>query len=786
LKSNYPSIVINHAEQIRIRGIVQGVGFRPAVWKLAQRFQLYGTVSNDGDGVLIEVQGKLATIDAFIKAVGDEKPALSRIDRIERKLLESPSCPATSFKIIESNHSDANTGITADAATCQDCLLDIFDPKNRRYHYPFTNCTHCGPRLSIIRGIPYDRAQTSMAAFTLCSACLQEYQSADNRRFHAQPNACPVCGPALWLEDNQGEIISKLSTDDTPIIKAVSYLNYEKIVLIKGIGGMHLAVDATNEKAVQRLRIKKHRPLKPFALMMKDMAMVKRYCHINAKEQAVLSSPAAPIVLLKRKNKPSPVLANSIAPQQKTLGVMLPYSPLHHLLLDSINKPVVLTSANASDEPQCIDNNHARQSLNKIADYFLLHNRKIENRVDDSVLRIMAAKARFYRRARGYAPESLPLPKGFENTPAILAMGGELKNTFCLLKNEQAMVSQFMGDLENFTTYRDYRHHLSLYEKLYQQRAKHIAIDLHPEYLSSKAGQKIAQERGIDCHFIQHHHAHIAACLAENLYPLDADPVLGIVLDGLGYGADNTLWGGEFLLTDYRQNQRLAYLKPIALLGGSIAMRQPWRNTYAHLQTCLTWDWVSKKYADLDLFKRLSNKPLTILKNMLKQGLNCPKASSAGRLFDAVAAAVGICYESIQYEGQAAIELENSISKQAWAEAEDSFYPFLIKDKQLDPSTMWKALLNDLAQSTPIALISARFHQGLANAILVMAIKLAKEHQLKTIVLSGGVFQNKTLFEAVNKGLEKKGFRVLTHQLVPANDGGLALGQAVIVAASVC
>jgi hydrogenase maturation protein HypF len=777
----------NIMEKIRVRGIVQGVGFRPTVWKLAQRFQLYGVVSNDGDGVLIEIQGKLSIIDDFVKALHDEMPVLSRIDSIERKPLETSStlaAPATSFQIIESNYSHANTGITADAATCKDCLTDIFDAENRRFHYPFTNCTHCGPRLSIIKGIPYDRAQTSMDEFKMCSSCLREYDSPDDRRFHAQPNACPDCGPSLWLEDVNGETVSELSVNDTPIIKAVSCLDNHAVVAIKGIGGIHLAVNACSEKAVELLRTRKHRPQKPFALMMTGLAMVEAYCCVSPEEQALLTSPTAPIVLLKRRKDASSVLAYGIAPGQKTLGVMLPYSPLHHLLMQLGNKPIVLTSANASHEPQCIDNDHCRHTLNKIADYFLLHNRQIENRVDDSVVRIMAGKPRFYRRARGYAPESFPLPKGFENAPDVLAMGGELKNTFCLLKNGQAILSQHMGDLENFTTYQDYHHNLALYEKLYQHSAKYIATDLHPEYLSSKAGLEIAEERGISCYPIQHHHAHIASCLAENQYPLDGEAVLGIVLDGLGYGTNHTLWGGEFLLADYRQSQRLAHLKPVALLGGSIAMKQPWRNTYAHLQTCLGWDWIDKNFADLELVKKLSEKPLTTLDAMLAQNLNCPEASSTGRLFDAVAAAVGICYEGIQYEGQAAIELENSMSERAWIQAEDSSYPFFITNSQLDPTPMWKALLHDLSLSTSVSLISARFHRGLSNAIMALASQLAKENKVKIIVLSGGVFQNKTLFEEVKSGLEHKGFSILAHQLLPANDGGLALGQAVVVAAN--
>jgi hydrogenase maturation protein HypF len=765
-----------HAEHIHVHGVVQGVGFRPTVWHLAKRFELTGNVSNDGDGIVIKVQGIDTAIDTFVQCLMDEKPALARIDSIERRTHTISASLDNDFEIISSTHSIANTGVTADAATCDKCIEDIFDPTNCRYGYPFTNCTHCGPRLSIIRGIPYDRAQTSMAKFTLCPSCEQEYNSADDRRFHAQPNACPDCGPECWLTDKNG---NKLTTSSV-IADAAAYLNEQSIVAIKGIGGFHLAVDACNEKAVQHLRNRKQRRSKPFALMAKNMAMIEHYCHVNEQERELLTSSAAPVVLLEKKQQIS--LANNIAPGHNTLGFMLPYSPLHHLLLNDIDHPIVLTSANAAHEPQCIDNNDALTRLVDIADYFLLHNRDIENRVDDSVMRLMAGQPQFLRRARGFAPHSIVLPEGFNSAPQLLAMGGELKNTFCLLKNGHAVLSQHIGDLENYPTYEDYRQNINLYETLFQHQADFLAVDAHPEYLSTKAGHDIAQERGVELQSIQHHHAHIASCLADNHYPLNGEAVLGIALDGLGYGDDNTLWGGEFLLADYEQSERLAHFKPIALLGGTIAMKQPWRNTYAHLQTCLGWDWVSQQYAELDLVKKLSQKPLTTFDAMLAKNMNCPLASSAGRLFDAVAAAVGICPEQLQYEGQAAIELEASITVQAWLDVQHSAYPFSLEDGVLDPSPMWKALLKDLSDGIGVATISARFHKGLSLAVQQLASQLANEKVIKAIALSGGVFQNKTLFEDVKKGLEQQQFTVLAHNQVPANDGGIALGQAVITA----
>jgi hydrogenase maturation protein HypF len=767
-----------HAEHIYVNGIVQGVGFRPTVWHLAQQCELSGSVSNDGDGVIIKVQGCKESIDTFVQNLVNEKPVLARIDSIRRQAQDVSTIQADSFDIIASTSTMANTGVIADAATCPACIDEIFDLDNRRYAYPFTNCIHCGPRLSIIRGIPYDRSQTSMASFAMCSDCEQEYHSADNRRFHAQPNACPNCGPNCWLTDKNG----KKLTSDEAIKDTANYLKMGKIVAIKGIGGFHLAADANNEKVVQCLRERKQRPRKPFALMAKNMEMIERYCDINEQEEALLKSSAAPIVLLKRKAQSS--LANNVAPGQNTLGFMLPYSPLHHLLLSELDHPIILTSANIAHEPQCIENDEALATLAVIADYFLLHNRDIENRTDDSVVRLMAEQPQLLRRSRGYAPHSIILPTGFDVSPPILAMGGELKNTFCLLKNGHAVLSQHIGDLENYASYKDYQHNIALYQRLFQQQAQVLAVDVHPEYLSTKLGHDIANEQAIELCSIQHHHAHIASCLVDNQYPIDGDSVLGIALDGLGYGDDQTLWGGEFLLTDYQQSRRLAHFKPVALLGGTVAMTQPWRNTYAHLHSCLGWQWVKAHYADLELVQMLLQKPLATFDAMQAKNMNCPLASSAGRLFDAVSAALGICSEQIQYEGQAAIELEASITKQAWAEAQQTAYPFLVEEGMLDPVTMWKALLNDLSSGVNIALMSARFHKGLSLAVQQLASQLAHTNKFKTIALTGGVFQNKILFEDVKQGLEQQ-FTVLSHHEIPANDGGLAIGQAAIAAARI-
>jgi len=766
-----------NTEKIIVSGIVQGVGFRPTVWHIAQALQLQGDVSNNGDGVVIHVKGSQHQINEFVQQIVTNKPPLARIDHIERSELLSTYSFFESFTILASTKTSVNTGVMADAATCEACLTDIFDANNRRFQYPFTNCTHCGPRLSIIRNIPYDREQTSMASFLLCEDCNDEYTTESNRRFHAQPNACIKCGPQCFLVDNFGnKIVTK-----NPISDAAQYLLDGKIIAIKGIGGFHLAALASNQQAVSTLRQRKHRPRKPFALMAKNSNMVKEYCLLLQDEKSLIESPAAPIILLSKKENKK--LANNIAADQNTLGFMLPNSPLHHLLLNIIDEPIILTSANRSHEPPCINNDTALDKLKYIADFFLLHNRNIENRVDDSVVQFINDAPQFLRRARGYAPQSIILPSEFKEAPQILALGADLKNSFCLLKNGQAIISQHMGDLENYATYSDFRHNITLYQRLFQHQPEHIVVDAHPEYSSNKAGGEIALKQAVPLHTIQHHHAHIASCLAENNYRLHNKAVLGIVLDGLGYGADETLWGGEFLHANYEKSKRLAFFKPVALIGGTVAIKQPWRNLYAQLSTCLGWNWVKKHYNQTGLVNLLAEKPLKTLDAMLDKNINCPLTSSVGRLFDAVAAAVGLCFEHIEYEGQAAIALENKITKKAWKKAQFNPYPFSISQGIVDPSPMWKALLIDIKNAVSTADISAKFHKGLSLIVQEQSGKLIKEHNIKTVVLSGGVFQNKTLFEDIYSGLTNSGLCVLSHRHVPANDGGISLGQVVIVAA---
>ena len=521
--------------------------------------------------------GESEALNQLVELLRRAPPPLARIDNISVEEIPAENAP-TGFVITASEASSPHTNITPDAASCSECISDTLNSADRRYRYPFTNCTHCGPRFSIINAIPYDRKNTSMAAFKMCADCQTEYDSPADRRFHAQPNACAVCGPKIWLESADGRDVVRGA--DAPIQDQLDTIDLtcEKIqqgsiVAIKGIGGFHLACDASNAVVVKRLRQRKRRYQKPFALMAKDIASIQNYCEVSNKEAGLLQSSEAPIVILKINNNAD--LPVDIAPGQHTLGFMLPYTPLHHLLMQRLDQPLVMTSGNISDEPQCIDNDDARTRLGDIADYLLLHNRDIFNRVDDSVARVMASEVCMLRRSRGYAPAPLPLPPGFESVPELLAMGGELKNTFCLLKDGLAIVSQHIGDLEDAPTYQDYVKNLLLYKELYEHNPQRFVIDKHPEYMSSKLGRQTAEETHTVLEEVQHHHAHIAACMAENSWPLDAGPVLGVALDGLGYGEDNTFWGGEFLLSNYVDYERLASFKPVAMLGGAQAWLSP-------------------------------------------------------------------------------------------------------------------------------------------------------------------------------------------------------------------
>lgn len=773
-------------EEIRVCGIVQGVGFRPTVYRLAKVFGLKGEVYNDGEGVLIRVSGSEEEITDFVNKLYQECPHLARINEVIR----SPylgEFDFNDFVISRSVNSVVKTEISPDAAICPQCQREIFDPFSRYFRYPFTNCTHCGPRLTIIRAIPYDRNNTSMANFSMCKECEKEYQDVENRRFHAQPVACFVCGPRAWLERADGKpVISDMFSMLDDLDAVCTLLQKGEIVTIKGLGGFHLACDATLQNAVQKLRNRKYRYHKPLALMARDINIISEYCYINDLEKQLLTSSAAPIVLLKIKDNSK--LASDLAPGQNTLGFMLPYTPLHHLILRRMKVPIVLTSANISNEPQCINNEDAKDKLSKIADYFLLHNRDIVNRVDDSVVRVIDNKIQTLRRARGYAPAPIILPPGFEKIPPILAMGSELKNTFCLLREGEAILSQHLGDLENASAFNAYQETLNLYLNLFQHKPEIIAIDKHPEYLSSKLGKELATVNNIKLAEIQHHHAHIAACMAENQISLDTKPILGIAFDGLGYGEDGTLWGGEFLLADYQSFQRLATFKPMPMIGGKQAIYQPWRNTYSELIKAFSWEEIQEKYRDLAIIKFLENKNPKLLNQIIEKGINSPLTSSVGRLFDAVAAAIGICPEQCSYEGQAAIEMEAIADTNILNNDKETLnYSFKLEKSAniyyIDTSPTWREILDDIKQHISSSEIAAKFHQSLAITTVKIVKQLKQENQFNQVILTGGVFQNQILLQQVKMRLEKLEINVLTHSIVPTNDGGLSLGQSVIAAA---
>jgi hydrogenase maturation protein HypF len=772
--------------EIRVRGRVQGVGFRPAVWRLARELSLSGEVLNDGEGVLIRIDADAATADRLVERLHDEAPPLARIDRTESRPLGTRIAPG--FRIVESRAGTPRTEIAADAATCPDCAAEILDPYQRRYRYAFATCTNCGPRFSIATGIPYDRAQTTMAGFPLCPACAGEYADPADRRFHAEATACYVCGPRPRLVRCDGaamtfETFSMLDDPDA----VCTLFQRGHIVAIKGIGGYQLACDATNPDTVARLRKAKHRETKPFALMARDLDMVRRYCELTDAEAAALTSPAAPIVLLRRAGEPAanPV-AEAVAPGLATLGFMLPNTPLHILMLRRMRRPIVLTSGNLTGSPQITDDAEALAKLAGIAEFALTHNRPIATRLDDSVMREIGGTIRTLRRGRGFAPAPITLPQGFSGAPGLVAYGADLKNAFCLLKDGKAVLSHHIGDLDDPATHDDYRNSVTRYAALFDHSPTASVCDRHPEYRSAR----LARDGALPVIEVQHHHAHIAACLAENGRPLDAPPVLGIALDGLGWGDDGTVWGGEFLFADYRSSTRLGCLKPVAMPGGDAAAREPWRNLYAHLTAEMGWAELKMNFAELDLFRDLEARPRATLDAMIRTGTNAPKASSCGRLFDAVAAALGICRDRQGHEGEAAARLEAIVCETTLRDEDDDLgYPFAIPTLRgsnlpyIEPLAMWRALLGDLILDTPAPIIAARFHKGLARIVAAMAQKLAGDSRFDTVALSGGCFQSKILAEQLAARLTAAGFTVLTHSLVPPNDGGIALGQAAVAAA---
>ncbi len=797
------------ASEIRISGTVQGVGFRPTVWRLAREEGLLGEVLNDGQGVLIRTVGSAEAITRLMQRIRTEAPVLARIESMQQSPLGR--VPAyNEFRIVESVAGENQTRIAADAAICAECRDEVLSHSDRRQGYAFTNCTHCGPRFSIVHSVPYDRARTTMARFPMCPLCAAEFGNPADRRFHAQPIACADCGPRLWIETAaSADLAAEAETvgDAAPdcIALAAAAIRDGRILALRGLGGFHLACDAGNAEAVARLRERKRRYAKPFALMARDIAMVERYCSVSAAAAEHLCSPEAAIVVLQADGAEQ--LPEAIAPDLDLLGFMLPYTPLHVLLMQALDRPVVMTSANLSSEPQVIANQEARDKLGGIADLFLMHDREIANRIDDSVLRFAGGRARLLRRARGYAPAALRLPAGFEQAPEILACGAELKSTFCLVKNGAAVLSQHQGDLEDLATFEDYQKNLDLYARTYDHRPRLLAVDLHPEYLSTKLALEMAEREGLPVERIQHHHAHLASCMAENGVALATRPVLGLVLDGLGMGEDGSFWGGELLLGDYRSARRLAALTALPMLGGMRAIIEPWRSTYAHLLAAMPWPEFVEQFGMLDLHRRLQQKPLDAMNRMLAAQLNCPLASSCGRLFDAVAAAIGLCFDQVAYEGQGAMALESAAARCPGLHKSDPYdYVFGIVAAtdtdiaRLDAGPMWRALLRDLSQGISQSIMAARFHRGLAQSLVALVAHALRDQRNfangngpaagadsasrpEAIALSGGCLQNSILLEALLAGLGSLGFKVLSHEKVPANDGGIALGQAAISAA---
>jgi hydrogenase maturation protein HypF len=771
-------------ERIIVQGQVQGVGFRPTVWRIATELGLTGDVRNTGQGVEIRLFGR--ELDRFAERLVQEAPALARLDAIERAPLDGAS--PERFAIAPSDDGALRVCVTPDTATCPECLAEIRDPFARRYRYPFANCTNCGPRFSIIDGRPYDRAKTTMRAFAICEECRSEYEAPADRRFHAQPIACHVCGPRASIERlGPGAVHHEAFSMLDDVDAAGAMIMNGHIVAVKGIGGFHLACDATNEAAVLRLRAGKRRRSKAFALMARDIGVVRRYCEVSGQEEALLQSAAAPIVILRTRGEKLP---DGVAPGLDRLGFMLPYTPLHHLVLRRMTRPVVMTSGNISGQPQCIDNDDARRRLTGVADFALMHDRDIANRIDDSVVRVDLDQPSMLRRARGYAPSAIPLPCGFDKNLQALALGAELKNAFCLVKNGEAILSQHMGDLEDAATDAEVAHNLDLYRELYDHAPQIVAVDAHPDYRSTARGRALADAAGAALVETQHHHAHVAACMAENGVPLKGAAALGVALDGTGFGPDGTIWGGEFLACTYTGAERLGCFKPVALPGGAQAIREPWRNAYAHLMAQMGWAEFAMNFDGLDLFAKMSALPRPTLDAMIAKGVNTPLSSSCGRLFDAAAAMCGLAWDRQDHEAQAAMAFEAAIDASALNEPEDLAYPFSIPRlggqgmPYIEPLAAWRALLGDLLLATPVGVIAARFHRGLARAVVAMVDKLSGERRrFSQVALTGGCFQNATLFALVHRALEARGFEVLSHRKTPSNDGGLALGQVVIALA---
>ncbi len=761
--------------RIAIRGAVQGVGFRPFIYRVATELGLAGWVSNSTQGVLIEVEGGQTQLDTFVHRIDQEKPPRSQIHSLETSCLDWVG--DRSFQIRASLVGEKSATISPDIATCADCLQEIFNPTNHRYHYPFTNCTHCGPRFSIIEALPYDRAHTTMNRFQICERCQGEYDQPQDRRFHAQPNACPDCGPHLELWDRVGKVLASATDQenrDLPLKMAAAAIRHGNIVAIKGLGGFHLIVDARNEKAVAKLRQVKRRPSKPFALMFPSLDSIQAYCQVSALEQQLLCSAAAPIVLLQRSQlqTSSTPISSAVAPGNPDLGIMLPSTPLHHLLMAELGFPIVATSGNLTDEPICTDPSEAMQRLNAIADCFLIHNRPIARPIDDSVVRVLLGQQQVLRRARGYAPLSLPLK--FSDAH-LLAVGGHLKNTIAIAINNQGFLSQHIGNLDTVQSFDAFQSAIASFRQLYDLKPTAIACDLHPNYRSTHFAHQLADQLSIPVIPVQHHYAHALSCMAEHQLTGSG---LAITWDGTGYGLDSTIWGGEFLYITDTSFERIAHLRSFRLPGGEQAVQEPSRAAVGLLYELFGDElFAMQSLAPMQAFPP---QDLKILKTMLNNNLNAPFTSSAGRLFDAISSLIGLRQQT-EFEGQAAMELEFRIARLA----EDKYYPFEILSSSgladtsaiIDWGQSVQAILADLGHRQSVQSISAKFHNTLVE-IMVAIAKLIGE---QTIILTGGCFQNRYLTERAIYRLRQENFCPYWHQQIPPNDGGIALGQVMAV-----
>lgn len=749
---------------LNIQGVVQGVGFRPFIYQLAKTHSLAGWVCNRSGDVAVKVEGSRRSLEHFLSDITVKAPPLAKIQDIKHRY--SQTIGHMDFEIRKSRSDPGGHPlISSDVGVCPRCLSDISDPRNRRYRYPFTNCTDCGPRFTIIKKVPYDRKNTTMHAFRMCPECRSEYEDPLNRRFHAQPNACPKCGPELVLTSADGPIVY-----EDPVCEAAKHIKKGSIVALKGLGGVLLACDATNSRAVNRLRDKKNRPSKPFAVMMQTVEEIKEHCRISQIEADILNSSLFPIVLLKR--TATVRVCPEVAPGLNRLGVMLPYTPLHRLLMNDVCRPLVMTSGNLNQLPIIKDNKEALDRLAAIADLFLLHDRDIFIRSDDSVVEVDDDTPRVIRRSRGYAPS--PIHLSFKSRH-ILACGADLKNTFCLAREEYAFLSQHIGDLENMETFRYFEDAITHYRSLFRVRPKIVACDCHPDYVSSRYARRyVKQNPEAMLVPVQHHHAHVVSCMIDNRA---ASPVLGVAFDGTGYGSDGHVWGGEFLLADEKHFKRLGHLEYVPLPGGEAAILNPCRMAVSYLYTLLG-DRAVKQH--LSNFQILSDREVQLTKRMIRSGINSPLTSSAGRLFDGVSALIGV-RTTVDYEAQAAMELETAAEHYIKGAGT---YPFDIHEicgaSVIRLGKVFRSILKDLARGVDPGEISARFHKTVAEMILRMCKLARRAARTDRVVLSGGVFQNRLLSECVVADLEGAGFNVYRHTQVPCNDGGISLGQAVV------